>query len=123
VNRLKPKDLKDWRIRQLKKQSGLCKLCRFDLEIADAVADHCHQSGLMRGVLHRGCNAWLGKTENSIRINKLQGRIENLVSQNVLHYMSTTLEDYHPSFRTEEEKRVRRNKKARKRRASKSKRT
>lgn len=122
MNRLKPRDLPQWRMRQLAAQGGMCKLCSCSLDASDAVADHDHKTGFMRGVLHRGCNAWLGKTENSIRINRLQNSIVHLVSSRVFDYMHATLDIYHPSFRTEEEKRLRRNKRARKRRESKSKR-
>ena len=31
----------------------------------DAVVDHCHDTGLVRGVLHRQSNAWAGKIENA----------------------------------------------------------
>lgn len=120
--RLKPKDVAAWRTTQLGKQFGKCKLCGCDLDPAEAVADHCHKSGLMRGVLHRGCNAFLGKIENCIKINKLQDKLEFLVHPEVLGYMQTTMSVFHPTYRTEEEKRIRRNKKARKRNANKSKR-
>ena len=123
MNRLKPKDVARWRAARLGEQGGYCSLCGLELNASEAVADHCHSSGKMRGVLHRGCNAWLGKVENSIRINKLQDKIELLVSERVLAYMRCTLDVYHPTYRTEEEKRVRRNKRARKRRATKSKRS
>lgn len=123
--RLKPKDVAAWRLQRLAAQGGVCQLCGLPLEKHEAVADHKHNgvgAGRMRGVLHRGCNAWLGKVENSIRINKLQDKIEHLVTERVLCYMNNTLEVFHPTYRTEEEKRIRRNKKARKRNANKSKR-
>lgn len=34
-------------------------------EMTDCVVDHCHQSGEIRGVLHRQSNAFLGKVENA----------------------------------------------------------
>ena len=52
--------LKEWRQANLPKQCPVFK-CKVD----DAVVDHCHSTGLVRGVLHRQSNAWAGKIENS----------------------------------------------------------
>jgi hypothetical protein len=114
--RIKRGDLAEWRVRQWLSQGQCCKLCGQQLHIRDAVADHCHKTGKMRGVLHRGCNAWLGKTENCVRINKLQDKVEHLLSVSVVMYMKATMDEYHPSFLTEDEKRIRRNKRAKRRR-------
>ncbi len=52
--------LKEWR------QANLPKKCPiFKCKVDDAVVDHCHSTGLVRGVLHRQSNAWAGKIENS----------------------------------------------------------
>ena len=52
--------LKEWR------QANLPKKCPiFKCKVDDAVVDHCHNTGLVRGVLHRQSNAWAGKIENS----------------------------------------------------------
>lgn len=37
----------------------------FECDLEDAVLDHNHKSGMVRGVLHRQSNSWLGKIENS----------------------------------------------------------
>ncbi len=37
----------------------------FECKLDDAVLDHNHDSGMVRGVLHRQSNSWLGKIENS----------------------------------------------------------
>jgi hypothetical protein len=53
----------------LKQQGGLCPLCRkpIDLTIArEGVVDHDHNTGEVRGVLHRGCNGAEGKVANSV---------------------------------------------------------
>lgn len=34
-------------------------------ELDDSVVDHCHETGEVRGVLHRQSNAFLGKIENA----------------------------------------------------------
>lgn len=41
-------------------QGGLCGLCRLPLG-DDVTVDHCHHTGSIRGLLHRGCNAALGR--------------------------------------------------------------
>lgn len=52
----------------LNEQNGICPLCNkpIDLKIkGEAVMDHCHETGLVRGVLHRSCNAAEGKVANA----------------------------------------------------------
>ena len=64
--------MRSWTIGHLKtKQGGLCAICKkpIDLQVmgnkSDYVVDHCHESGEIRGVLHRSCNAALGKIDNA----------------------------------------------------------
>ena len=40
-------------------QDGLCPICHTSLDDTGSV-DHCHNSGEIRGVLHRKCNSALG---------------------------------------------------------------
>lgn len=50
-----------------KEQDGLCPLClkQIDLtEKGEGVIDHCHDTGRIRGLLHRSCNAAEGKIAN-----------------------------------------------------------
>lgn len=51
--------LKDWRV---KHQPKTCPLLL--RKTSDWVVDHCHQSGMVRGVVSRVGNALLGKIEN-----------------------------------------------------------
>ena len=51
--------LKDWRV---KHQPKTCPLIL--RKTSDWVVDHCHQSGMVRGVVSRVGNALLGKIEN-----------------------------------------------------------
>lgn len=46
------------------KQGGLCEICQRPLEYDKARIDHCHTSGLVRGLLHTQCNSQLGFYEN-----------------------------------------------------------
>lgn len=74
-----------------KDQGGLCPLCglRIDLSVkGDAVLDHDHNSGQVRGVLHRSCNASEGKVANaagrwgakSMEYSRIVPYLENLVA-------------------------------------------
>ena len=64
--------MRSWTIGHLKsKQGGLCAICKkpIDLRVmgnkSDYVVDHCHETGEVRGVLHRSCNAAEGKVVNA----------------------------------------------------------
>lgn len=64
--------LRSWAIGHLKtKQGGNCSLCHKPISLqvmgnkSDYVVDHCHETGEIRGVLHRSCNAAEGKVANA----------------------------------------------------------
>lgn len=51
-----------------KEQGGLCPLCAKSIDLSikgEGVLDHDHDSGRIRGVLHRSCNAAEGKIANA----------------------------------------------------------
>ena len=121
--KLKASELAEFRHNQLLVQGGRCALClRPILDPAESVADHCHTTGEIRGILHRGCNSMLGKFENHMRIAKL-------TTVQAAHAWATRLVPYlhrreytgavYPTHKTAEEKRLARNAKARKTRAAK----
>lgn len=118
MRRLKATEVKTYREQQLAKQGGVCPLCLQTIELSEAVLDHDHKRGVCRGVLHRGCNCMVGKIENARVRYKLTDNqsLGNLLS-NIINYMSSSLDVLHPTHRTEEEKRVRRNARAKKKRA------
>ena len=71
----------------------------------DAVLDHDHKTGLIRQVLHRGCNSLLGKIENSMPRSRVDIRRLEGIAQNLIQYLTTThTEIRHPTHRTSEEK-------------------
>lgn len=56
-------------VKFLKDQGGVCAICKkpIDMRIPrEGVVDHDHNTGEVRGVLHRGCNGAEGKVANSV---------------------------------------------------------
>ena len=43
-------------------QKGICPICQATLreDLSDACVDHCHTTGIVRGLIHRGCNVLVG---------------------------------------------------------------
>lgn len=104
LQRLKHKDIVEYRKQQLAKQDNRCALC-MDIIVDDAVLDHCHKSGLIRGVLHRGCNSLLGKIENNMPRNRVTVERLRGLAHNLIEYITTTNSTaIHPTHRTPEEK-------------------
>lgn len=117
MKRLKSKEIKEWRNKLLKKQKGVCLLCGEELLEEEAVLDHCHVTGHIRGALHSGCNRAEGKAINWIYRTKSNDPVDfakRLVKHWKKDYSKLPL---HPSHKTAEEKREARNAKARKQRA------
>lgn len=58
-----------WKRRHLKEvQGGICPLCGKPIDLTikgEGVIDHDHDTGRIRGVLHRSCNAAEGKVSNA----------------------------------------------------------
>lgn len=83
--------------------------------------DHCHTTGAVRGTLHRSCNALLGKVENNharfgLPKDRLPAFLNGAAKYLLLHTTNIT-GLIHPTHKTEDEKRLARNAKARKKRA------
>ena len=62
--KIKQTQVKAIREEKLAAQNGKCSLCGLVCTGDEAVLDHDHSTGLLRGVLHRGCNSLLGPIEN-----------------------------------------------------------
>lgn len=74
---------KDWKLRNqygiglseyrriLEHQGGCCALCRkpetmvIKGKVADLAVDHCHDTGVVRGLLCQNCNQGIGKLQDS----------------------------------------------------------
>jgi hypothetical protein len=102
--KLKYSEIKTFRHQQLIKQGNCCSLCGDPIAEDQAVLDHDHKSGQLRGVLHRGCNSLLGKIENSMPRSLVDiGRLAN-ISKNLIKYLTADAvsEFLHPTFKIKE---------------------
>lgn len=120
VTKIKKSDVSRFTQAILKRQDWKCALCGAMLKAnsaKDPVLDHCHDTGLLRGVLCRNCNGMEGKVDTcATRATNKAGRIEWL--RNLVTYLSKEhYQFFHYTHKTPEEKRVARNKAARDKRA------
>lgn len=122
MQKLKSSEVSSYRATKLAEQGGRCALCGDLIEAGQAVLDHDHRTGYVRGVLHKGCNSMLGHIENNRpRYSMLGARLMRWCV-NVFKYIHTDYSDQplHPTHKSEDEKRLLRNKRARKARALKA---
>lgn len=112
------------RAQLLASQLGRCALCKLPVKPSADVLDHDHETGAIRAALHRGCNALLGKVENNYKrygVESLSAFANGVAAYLQAHETNRT-GLLHPTHKTDDEKRLRRNKLAaasRKRRATK----
>lgn len=106
----------------LSEQGGACALCMRPCSASEAVLDHCHRTGFVRAVLHRGCNSMLGVIENNRpryllpEDSKLHAMLSRAVPYIQRNY---SMNPVHPLHKTDDEKRLLKNKRAKKARAAK----
>jgi hypothetical protein len=116
MNRLKSSQIKTYREQAVQDQNYCCPLCEQPLSIKDAVLDHRHSDGLIRQAIHRFCNTFLGKIENSIVRNRITPSQLTAILKNYEQYVEHTQDLLHPTFRTPEQRAERARKRARRRR-------
>lgn len=111
-------------LKLLKEQGGVCLVCKKPIDLGikgEMVADHNHLSGNIRGILHRSCNSGLGKLDNAVgRWISKSMQYSDIVPmlKNIVEYYEREETKYiYYNHLTEEEKRIQRNTKERKRRA------
>lgn len=114
--RAKPKDIKPLREQFLQEQGGVCALCGEVVAPEEAVLDHCHKTGYLRSVLHRGCNAYIGHMENNLARNKITPKRLQAILANFVFYINSHKLVLHPTHRTPEERAERAKKRAKARR-------
>lgn len=116
--KLKVSEVSVIRERLAEEQGGRCAICQ--LPLSKPVLDHCHHTGAVRATLHNGCNALLGKLENNYKrygVINVAAFLAGTAAYLQKHQTNRT--GYlHPTFKTEEQKRERRNTKARAARAA-----
>lgn len=98
-SKLKYSQIKQYRQQALIQQQGLCLLCREEIDPKEAVLDHCHKTGYIRGVLHRGCNCLLGKIENNLARNRIDDVRLEAILKNVFEYRYKFKDHIHPTYK------------------------
>lgn len=118
TQRLKATEVAVVRERMAKANGNRCALCQ--LPLTKPVLDHDHTTGAVRDVLHNGCNALLGKLENNYKRYGVVNlaAFSNGVAAYLQRHVTNQTGYLHPTYRTEDEKRIRRNTKARAARAA-----
>ena len=116
--------------RMLAEQGGVCPLCGKPIDMTikgEVVVDHDHSTGLIRGALHRSCNAAEGKVANAAGRWGAKSMDYDAIRpwlRNLLAYLDKPTTNFiYPSHQTEEEKRVAKNAKERRSRATRQART
>ena len=61
LNQLTFREIKEFREKLLKKQKGVCPLCKEPIALDEATLDHCYTTGRVRAVLHNSCNGAEGQ--------------------------------------------------------------
>lgn len=117
LRRLKQKDIPIIRDEIANVQRNLCAICQQSMD--ERCLDHDHKTGLIRSVLCRNCNGIEGKIFNLCRRGK-RDKTEKDYLIEILSYWTFHAEHprgiMHPTFKTADEKRILRNKRARLRR-------
>lgn len=117
--------MRSFMLRRLQEQGGLCPLCNTPIDTTvkgEGVLDHDHDTGQIRGVLHRSCNAAEGKISNaaarwgakSSAYSDIIPYLESLVA----YLRSPATRFIYPLHKTPEEKKDDRNRRAREARAA-----
>lgn len=112
--RLKATEVALHRQRLWNEQGFKCALCSLPLQLDKAVLDHDHSTGAIRASLHRGCNSLLGKVENNAArygVTSIAAFGSGLGPYLARHITNIT-GLLHPTFKSDDEKRLLRNKRA-----------
>jgi hypothetical protein len=103
--RLKYREIPAVRDYLLEQQNHCCGLCGDHIEEGKAVLDHDHRSGIIRRVLHRGCNSMLGKIENNMARSEIDIFRLMKIADKVADYIQNNTTDWiHPTYKTKEER-------------------
>lgn len=105
--KLKQAELKEYRRYLLRLQNNQCPLCLSELLEEDAVLDHCHTTGHIRFVLHRGCNRAEGTAKAAVKRSRASQDPKGFMAR-VLKYWDADFSGMpiHPSYKTEDDRRL-----------------
>ena len=104
-----------------KRQDFKCAICKTPVTVSDCL-DHDHYTGVIRGVLCRNCNGIEGKIKNLVVRGKRGMLPKDYLGSLLLYWIHHEVDRtglLHPLHLTDDEKRIKRNTKARKVRAKK----
>ena len=114
ARRLSRSQLKALTIKLIREQGGVCPVCGLVISLqtagakSDYCVDHCHSTGLIRGVLHRSCNAALGKMENAVghwgSKSMNYNNILQFIVKAVQYYQAPFHPIIYPDHKTDEQK-------------------
>ena len=112
TTKLSTKEIQIWKESQLRKQKYICPLCGGSLKglpLNKIAADHCHETGYLREVLHMACNSAEGKI---LQVLKSWGKCETLrlcanyahrLAEYWKHHAKNPIPLFHPTHRTHQE--------------------
>ena len=109
----------------VQRQNRRCAVCGDPFTPRDnAVLDHCHKTGFIRGALHRSCNGAEGKVKTKAHLGHKGIAADDYIiglGEYLKVHKKPQFQLLHPSHMSEEQTRLARNKKAREARAKKGK--
>jgi hypothetical protein len=97
MTELKASQIKAFREQMLKQQGGRSAISGQIIQEGEAVLDHDHHTGLVRGVITRAENSVLGKVENGRRYGKSFNPI--LFAKGLHAYLTAPQGPMHPTAR------------------------
>ena len=102
---LKAKNIREERERLLKEQNYICPLCHEIIEQGQAALDHDHDTGEIRGALHKNCNVAEGMMKSKFRRS---GASKYCSFEDYLFRLSEYLtKDHHPMLHPSHEPKAR----------------
>ena len=109
--KLKQGEIAPLREKMYEEQGKLCPLCKLHIPKGEAVLDHDHTSGHIRGVLHASCNSLEGIIARYLKGRSAPLRKSGGLEKFLLNLFKYLKKDYsknpyHPKHKTEEDKLV-----------------
>lgn len=126
MKRLSTSQVPDVTRQLVRMQGGKCGVCGLPFTKRDGpVCDHDHDTGIIRGAIHRSCNGAEGRVKSKAKMGHTGVAPADFIiglGKYLEKHKKPQTKLIYPSHRTDEEKRLERNRKARIRRQLKKKR-